>query len=165
MVQGEAWRLTRLTTLPRSPEAFTYASDVYAFGVVVYELLAMANPWPGLRPEQLIYTIVHDHQLPNVSACRDDCPPVLLDLVMDSLGTSLLGMCRLCFEGDRATNSCSLRCPTAYQPDERPTFEAILKAMQSEALAAFTSTSVTTDALSLQRAPSLPVSHPRRESA
>lgn len=83
----EAWRLIRYNaTLHRSPEAFTYASDVYAFGVVVYELLAMANPWPGLLPEQLIYTIVHDHQLPNVSACRDDCPPVLLDLIMDSLG-------------------------------------------------------------------------------
>lgn len=37
--------------------------------------------------------------------------------------------------------------------------------MQSEALAAFTSSSVITDALTLQRAPSLPVSHPRRESA
>lgn len=68
------------------PTAFTYKSDVYAFGVVAFEVLAKNNPWPGLLPEQLIYSVVVKREKPDFSACRADCPSALLDLVSSCLG-------------------------------------------------------------------------------
>ena len=49
---------------------------MYAFGVLLYEVLTGQHPFPDLPPTQLIYKHLHE-PLPSLSARRPDLPPAL----------------------------------------------------------------------------------------
>ena len=69
-----------------SAHAFTFKSDVYAFGIVVYELLAMGNPFPGLMPEQVVMAVCTNREKPDMGAIRRDWPRELREMVENCLG-------------------------------------------------------------------------------
>ena len=58
--------------------------DIYALGIVAYEMLTGRPPFTGLSPQQLL--AAHVTRIPDpVSACRDTCPPELDALIMKCL--------------------------------------------------------------------------------
>ena len=42
-------------------------SDVYAFGVLLYEMYCGQHPWAGLQPAQVVYALVVEKQSLQVS--------------------------------------------------------------------------------------------------
>jgi serine/threonine protein kinase len=43
------------------------ASDVYAFGALLYEMYCGQHPWAGLQPAQVVYALVIEKQSLQVS--------------------------------------------------------------------------------------------------
>jgi serine/threonine-protein kinase len=64
--------------------AADHRADLYAFGMVAYELLAGASPFAGKAPHQLIAAHMNERPAP-LTSVRADCPPVLASLVMRCL--------------------------------------------------------------------------------
>ncbi|HEV8409018.1 MAG TPA: serine/threonine-protein kinase, partial [Gemmatimonadaceae bacterium] len=61
-----------------------HRADIYAFGIMAYELLAGRTPFAGLAPQKLL--AAHMGQSPEpVSNLRPDTPPALAHLVMQCL--------------------------------------------------------------------------------
>ncbi len=61
-----------------------HRADIYAFGIMAYELLAGRTPFAGLAPQKLL--AAHMGQKPEpISSLRPDTPPALAHLVMQCL--------------------------------------------------------------------------------
>lgn len=91
------------TTPFMSPETithniFTKKSDVYSYGVVVFEVLTRDWPWKGFQQPQIIHQVVYERQRPTMPP-GTDAPRDLLEL---------------------------MRNTWAHDPDARPTFNAIV---------------------------------------
>lgn len=65
-------------------DAYTEKTDIWAFGVVLYEMLAGRHPFRGEYPAQVVGAILNDPP-PDLGRFRDDVPPPLADLVMRML--------------------------------------------------------------------------------
>ncbi|MCX7623223.1 MAG: serine/threonine protein kinase [Thermomicrobium sp.] len=65
-------------------EPATAASDLYAVGVVLYELLTGRLPYPGETPEELLAQHLHAAPLP-LRRWRRDVPPALEQVVLRAL--------------------------------------------------------------------------------
>jgi serine/threonine protein kinase/predicted ATPase/Tfp pilus assembly protein PilF len=68
-----------------APEAFSgeevdERSDIWAFGVMLYEMLAGERPFPQIQPAPLIQAIM-TNPLPDLEALRPDVPTGLVDLI------------------------------------------------------------------------------------
>ncbi|PRP86395.1 CLL6 clavata1-like receptor S/T protein kinase protein, partial [Planoprotostelium fungivorum] len=66
-----------------APEAITsreysIKSDVFSFGVVMWEVLEVREPWDDQAAVEVAFGVVHRHQRLPIS---DDTPPVLMDLM------------------------------------------------------------------------------------
>ncbi|HJQ20733.1 MAG TPA: protein kinase, partial [Gemmatimonadaceae bacterium] len=61
-----------------------HRADIYAFGVMAYELLAGRPPFHGRSPQRLLAAHMGEQPQP-VSELRPDTPPLLADLVMRCL--------------------------------------------------------------------------------
>lgn len=87
---GEERRLTQTGSMLgspayMSPEALKgleldSRSDVWSFGVLIYEILAGRHPFEGQQVASLLTSILNE-DVPDISQFRDDLPPALLDLL------------------------------------------------------------------------------------
>ncbi|CAN0145467.1 unnamed protein product, partial [Laminaria digitata] len=60
----------------------TYASDVYSFGIVVWEALSRELPWATLiRPKDIFIRVVEELR-PVIPDCHDCAPDKSADLAM-----------------------------------------------------------------------------------
>eukprot|EP00124_Ichthyophonus_hoferi_P001451 Ihof_evm6s76 gene=Ihof_evmTU6s76 len=64
--------------------AFTPASDIYAYGIIVYEILAGGYPYPDLLPEQIIRQVTSGVK-PDLSRLDSDAPPALIEMMKQCL--------------------------------------------------------------------------------
>ena len=105
---------------------YSTASDMFAFGIVIGELMTGMDPWPGLVPHQIIVQVAYENQRPNLHKWKDSqmglaylsgnseevrrCDRQLLQLVGENAITE--GTCM------------------HYLPDLRPSAERILNVLQ-----------------------------------
>jgi hypothetical protein len=93
-VLGAAARITQEGALIGSPayfspeqvkgEAVTPASDLYSFGVLLYEALTGQHPFPGdLSPSTLVYKQLHE-PLPSLLNVRPDLPAALDNVIQQA---------------------------------------------------------------------------------
>lgn len=59
-------------------------SDIWSFGIVLFEMLTGQLPFEGDTPFEVMYAI-HHQPLPDPTALREDIPPALVDLVRKML--------------------------------------------------------------------------------
>uniref|UniRef100_T2MGW2 non-specific serine/threonine protein kinase n=1 Tax=Hydra vulgaris TaxID=6087 RepID=T2MGW2_HYDVU len=89
----------------QDPNPYTFMSDVYAFGICIYELITCTLPYSNIgNKDQLIYMVGRGYLKPDLSKIRSDCPKALK---------------RLCIE-----------CCT-FNRDERPLFLQICRSIES----------------------------------
>ena len=77
-----------------APEAYSFTSssmlspksDIFSFGIVLWELETCQEPYPGMRPERVMWLVGFEKGRPQIPAT---CPPVLKDLM------------ERCWDGDR----------------------------------------------------------------
>ncbi|KJE96244.1 hypothetical protein CAOG_08997 [Capsaspora owczarzaki ATCC 30864] len=69
-------------------DPFTIASDAYAYGIVLFELMTGHQPYESLRPEQVIFK-VSNGALPDVSLVRKDCPKEVVEIMLDCLSRTM----------------------------------------------------------------------------
>jgi len=67
-----------------SPESlfeskYSTKSDVFSFGVVIYEILTQEPPWKDLNPAQAVGKISHGQRMVLPESC--ECPPALKELM------------------------------------------------------------------------------------
>jgi len=67
-----------------SPESlfenkYSTKSDVFSFGVVIYEILTQDPPWKDLNPAQAVGKVSHGYRMVLPESC--ECPPALKDLM------------------------------------------------------------------------------------
>lgn len=80
----------------------TYASDVYSFGIVTWEVLSRELPWADVtHPREVYIRVVLNELRPEIPA---EAPAGLADIM------------RACWAGD---------------PEARPTFSAVMKGLKS----------------------------------
>ncbi|CAB4062530.1 BRAF [Lepeophtheirus salmonis] len=83
----------------KTEDAFSYQSDVYAFGIVLYELLSGILPYSdggirktgavgngkGLSVDQILWLVGTGQVVPNMSGIRSDTPQALRRLMMNCI--------------------------------------------------------------------------------
>jgi len=84
-----------------SNESYAEPSDVYSYGIILWELLVRECPYEGMSPIQCALAVLNDDSRPKVP---DWCPPTFVALIT------------MCLERD---------------PRLRPTFSQILSALDS----------------------------------
>lgn len=87
----------------KTEDAFSYQSDVYAFGIVIYELLAGILPYSdggsrpngtlygngrGLSVDQILWLVGTGQIMPNMEGIRPDTPAALRRLVLNCISYS-----------------------------------------------------------------------------
>ncbi|XP_059143174.1 serine/threonine-protein kinase A-Raf-like [Physella acuta] len=87
------------------PNPYTFQSDVFAFGIVVFELVTGTLPYAKINNrEQLLFMIGKGYLKPDISLCRNDTPKQVKILML----------------------SC-----TSFNRDERPLFPNVLSTLQN----------------------------------
>ena len=88
----------------KDPQPYTFMSDVYAYGICLYELITSTLPYSNVsrHKDQLLWMIGRGFLKPDQSNIRSDCPRLLKKLFVD----------------------CSM-----YDRDERPSFMTILSTL------------------------------------
>ena len=65
---------------------YTFQSDVYAFGIVMYELVTGQLPYQHINnKDQILFMVGHGLLHPDVSICRSDTPKAFLRLIEDCI--------------------------------------------------------------------------------
>ncbi len=82
-------------------ERYTTKADVYGFGIVVWEMLARRDPFPGMPPFQIVFAVGTQGLRPSID---DDWDPRWVRLLQE------------CWAED---------------PKKRPSFEQILNILES----------------------------------
>lgn len=63
---------------------YTFQSDVYAFGIVLYELMSGQLPYSHIsNKDQILFMVGKGYLFPDVSKVRNDCPKALIRLMQD----------------------------------------------------------------------------------
>ncbi|XP_052779440.1 serine/threonine-protein kinase B-raf-like isoform X6 [Mya arenaria] len=63
---------------------YTFQSDVYAFGIVLYELMTTQLPYSHINnKDQILFMVGKGYLLPDVSKVRNDCSKALIRLMQD----------------------------------------------------------------------------------
>lgn len=88
----------------RGPNPYSFQSDVYAFGIVMYELLAFQLPYDHIAEEVILWKVGLGVLRPDLTKVRKDCPKALKRLAED------------CMKADRT---------------ERPLFHLILNTLET----------------------------------
>lgn len=66
----------------RVENPYSFQSDVYAFGIVMFELLAMQLPYSHINnKDQILYMVGRGYLTPDLTQCRSDTPAALRRLV------------------------------------------------------------------------------------
>lgn len=66
----------------RVENPYSFQSDVYAFGIVMFELLAMQLPYSHINnKDQILYMVGRGYLKPDLTQCRSDTPAALRRLV------------------------------------------------------------------------------------
>ncbi|XP_057313678.1 serine/threonine-protein kinase A-Raf-like isoform X2 [Hydractinia symbiolongicarpus] len=70
----------------QDPNPYTFMSDVYAFGICIYELITSTLPYSNIgNKDQLIYMVGRGYLRPDQSKIRSDCPKALRRLYIDCI--------------------------------------------------------------------------------
>jgi len=84
---------------------YTFQSDVYAFGIVMYELMTTSLPYSHIsNKDQILFMVGRGFLKPDLSRLRTDTPKALRRLLLDSL---------------------------SYNRDNRPNFRQILVSLEN----------------------------------
>ena len=98
-----AWSAPEL--LASSQDHFGPPVDVFAFGVVLYELGSLKAPYNGMAPMVVAIGVLQRQLTLSAADFRPDAPPVV---------AALLPQC------------------TAFEPEERPSFDEVVKSLQQQ---------------------------------
>lgn len=91
------------------PNPYTFMSDIYAFGIVMYELLSSSLPYTNIgHKDLLLYRIGRGYLKPDEDKIRADCPKSLRKLYKECI---------------------------TFEREERPGFNVILSTLEKISLA------------------------------
>ncbi|KAK4749129.1 hypothetical protein SAY87_026578 [Trapa incisa] len=79
--------------------------DVYSFGVILWELFTMQQPWGGMNPMQVVGAVGYQHRRLDIP---DDMDPVIADII------------RNCWETDPRLRPSFVEIMAALKPLQRP---------------------------------------------
>ena len=89
----------------RSPKAYSIQSDVFAFGIVLYEMLCGILPYGSLCQEAITFQVGSGRMRPDLSQVKPDTLPVLVRLMTETI---------------------------AFHSTKRPTFQEIYATLETE---------------------------------
>eukprot|EP01137_Pigoraptor_chileana_P002970 Opistho-2@42510 len=69
-------------------DPYTTKSDVYAYGILMFEMLSGTVPFKELEPFQIVYRVSVVRALPDLSLLRRDSPPLLRLVITDCLSSA-----------------------------------------------------------------------------
>lgn len=73
----------------RESNPYSFQSDVYAFGIVLYEILAMQLPYNHINnKDEILWKVGRGVLKPDLSKVRKDCPQALKRLIEDCVKVS-----------------------------------------------------------------------------
>lgn len=70
----------------KDPNPYSYQSDVYAFGIVLYELETQSLPYSNVNnKDQILFMVGKGFLKPDMSKVRRDTPKALMRLTEDCI--------------------------------------------------------------------------------